>query len=107
MKKIDVNWNQWIIRFSFALLVIIGYKVISNYNAIFSSIQSFTHIISPFIIGFVIAALSDLTLIAIGALGVALALMYLTLDKGGSNSGSNNGGSSNTGDPLGDILDDY
>ena len=60
-----------------------------------------------FIIGFVIAALSDLTLIAIGALGVALALMYLTLDKGGSNSGSNNGGSSNTGDPLGDILDDY
>lgn len=57
MKKIDVNWNQWIIRFSFAMLVIIGYKVISNYNAIFSSIQSFTHIISPFIIGFVIAYL--------------------------------------------------
>lgn len=57
MKKIDINWNQWIIRFSFAMLVIIGYKVISNYSAILGSIQSFTKILSPFVIGFVIAYL--------------------------------------------------
>ena len=57
-----------------------------------------------FIIGFVIAAISQLTLIAIGALGIAFALIYLELESKG---GSGNGGSSNTGDPLGDILDDY
>ena len=58
-----------------------------------------------FIIGFAIAAISDLTLIAIGAIGVSLALIYLELSKGGS--GNGNGGNSNTGDPLGDILNDY
>ncbi|MEG0293290.1 AI-2E family transporter [Enterococcus sp.] len=57
MKRIDINWNQWIIRFTFAMLVIIGYKVISNYNAIFGTIKSFTQILSPFVIGFVIAYL--------------------------------------------------
>lgn len=82
------------------MVVAVGYAMVINMMA--------SREVWPFfIIGFVIAALSDLTLIAIGALGVALALMYLTLDKGGSNSDSNNGGSSNTGDPLGDILDDY
>ena len=59
-----------------------------------------------FIIGFVIAALTKLTLLAIGALAVAITLMYLNLDKKGGN-GGNGGGDSNTGDPLGDILDDY
>ena len=57
-----------------------------------------------FIIGFVIAAISQLTLIALGALGVALALIYLKLSKMG---GSSNGGGGNSGDPLGDILNDY
>ena len=46
-------------------------------------------------------------MIAIGALGLALTLLYLQLEsKGGGNGGSSNGGQS-TGDPLGDILDDY
>ncbi len=58
-----------------------------------------------FVIGFVVAAISQLTLIALGALGVALALIYLNLSKMGGS--SNNGGGSNSGDPLGDILNDY
>ena len=59
-----------------------------------------------FMIGFALAAVSELTLIAIGAIGLALTLMYLSLEsKGGS--GSNGGSGSDTGDPLGDILDDY
>ncbi|HHH8712611.1 TPA: PTS sugar transporter subunit IIC, partial [Listeria monocytogenes] len=59
-----------------------------------------------FVIGFVVAAISQLTLIAIGALGVALALIYLNLSKmGGGN--SNGGGGGNSRDPLGDILNDY
>ena len=41
----------------------------------------------------------------IGALGVALALIYLNLSKMGGSSNSNGGG--NSGDPLGDILNDY
>ena len=57
-----------------------------------------------FAIGFVLAALSELTLIALGALGVAIALIYLGLKENG---GSGNGGSTGSGDPLGDILNDY
>ncbi len=58
-----------------------------------------------FALGFVLAALNQLTLIALGVIGVVIALIYLGLkEHGGSNNG---GGSSNTGDPLGDILNDY
>ncbi len=82
------------------MVVAVGYAMVINMMA--------SREVWPFfIIGFVVAALSDLTLIAIGALGISLALMYLALDKGGSSNGNNNGGNSNTGDPLGDILDDY
>lgn len=57
-----------------------------------------------FAIGFVLAAIGQLTLIALGAIGVALALIYLGLKENG---GSNNGGTGDSGDPLGDILNDY
>lgn len=56
-----------------------------------------------FAIGFVLAAISQLTLIALGAIGVALALIYLTLKENGNNAGGNGA----SGDPLGDILNDY
>ena len=55
-------------------------------------------------LGFVLAAIGELTLIALGAIGVALALIYLGLKENG---GSNGGNGSGTGDPLGDILNDY
>ncbi|EOU1117752.1 PTS sugar transporter subunit IIC [Clostridium perfringens] len=54
-------------------------------------------------IGFVLATIPQLTLIGLGAIGVALALIYLALSKKG---GSGNGGS-NIGDPVGDIIDRY
>ncbi|MGX7058645.1 PTS mannose/fructose/sorbose transporter subunit IIC [Vagococcus humatus] len=80
------------------MVVAVGYALVINMMA--------TKEVWPFFaIGFVVAAVSDLTLIALGVLGVALALIYLNLSKRGGS--SNGGGSSNTGDPLGDILNDY
>ena len=80
------------------MVVAVGYALVINMMA--------TKEVWPFfIIGFVVAAISQLTLIALGALGVALALIYLNLSK--MCGSSNNGGGSNSGDPLGDILNDY
>lgn len=80
------------------MVVAVGYALVINMMA--------TKEVWPFfIIGFVVAAISQLTLIALGALGLALAFIYLNLSKMG---GSSNGGSGgNSGDPLGDILNDY
>lgn len=79
------------------MVVAVGYAMVINMMA--------TKEVWPFFaIGFAIAAVSDLTLIALGTIGVAFALIYLTLSESG---GSGNGGSANTGDPLGDILNDY
>ncbi|HAA9340992.1 TPA_asm: PTS mannose/fructose/sorbose transporter subunit IIC [Listeria monocytogenes] len=81
------------------MVVAVGYALVINMMA--------TKEVWPFfVIGFVVAAISQLTLIAIGALGVALALIYLNLSKmGGGN--SNGGGGGNSRDPMGDILNDY
>ena len=80
------------------MVVAVGYALVINMMA--------TKEVWPFfVIGFVLASISQLTLIALGALGVALALIYLNLSKMGGS--SNNGGGSNSGDPLGDILNDY
>ena len=80
------------------MVVAVGYALVINMMA--------TKEVWPFfVIGFVVAAITQLTLIALGALGVALALIYLNLSKMGGS--SNNGGGSNSGDPLGDILNDY
>ena len=79
------------------MVAAVGYAMVINMMA--------TKEVWPFFaIGFCVAALSDLTLIALGAIGVSLALIYLTLSESGGSSG---GGGSNTGDPLGDILNNY
>lgn len=80
------------------MVVAVGYALVIN-------IIGYKEVWPFFVIGFVVAAISQLTLIALGALGVALALIYLNLSKMGGS--SNNGGGSNSGDPLGDILNDY
>ncbi|WP_392560423.1 PTS mannose/fructose/sorbose transporter subunit IIC [Orbus mooreae] len=77
------------------MVVAVGYAMVINMMAN-KEVWPF------FIIGFVVAAISQLTLIALGALGIALALIYLNLSERGN---SSNGG--NTGDPLDDILNDY
>ena len=57
-----------------------------------------------FALGFVLAAIGQLTLIALGIIGISLAIIYLGL-KG--NGGNNGGVGIGSGDPLGDILNDY
>lgn len=80
------------------MVVAVGYALVINMMA--------TKEVWPFFaIGFAIAALSELTLIALGVIAVAFALIYLNLQE--SSGGSSNGGGGNTGDPLGDILNDY
>ena len=70
------------------MVVAVGYAMVINMMA--------TKEVWPFFaIGFCVAALSDLTLIALGAIGVSLALIYLTLSESGGS------------DPLGDILNNY
>jgi PTS system mannose-specific IIC component len=79
------------------MVVAVGYAMVINMMA--------TKEVWPFFaIGFVLATVSQITLIGLGAIGVALALIYLALSKQG---GSGNGGNGNTGDPLGDIIDNY
>ena len=77
------------------MVVAVGYAMVINMMA--------NREVWPFfIIGFVVAAISQLTLIALGALGIALALIYINLSERGN---SSSGGSK--GDPLDDILNDY
>ncbi len=79
------------------MVVAVGYALVINMMA--------TNEVWPFFaLGFVLAAISDLTLIALGTIGVCIALIYLKLSESGGNGGSGNG---NTGDPLGDIINDY
>ena len=80
------------------MVVAVGYAMIINMMA--------TREVWPFFaIGFALAAISQLTLIALSTIGVAIAFIYLNLSKQG---GGNGGGtSSGSGDPIGDILEDY
>ncbi|MFL2100198.1 PTS mannose/fructose/sorbose transporter subunit IIC [Desemzia sp. FAM 23991] len=79
------------------MVVAVGYALVIN-------MMSSKEVWPFFVLGFVVAAVSELTLIALGAIGVAIALIYLNLSKMG---GSSSNGGNNTGDPLGDILNDY
>ncbi|MBG9367750.1 MULTISPECIES: PTS mannose/fructose/sorbose transporter subunit IIC [unclassified Streptococcus] len=81
------------------MVVAVGYAMVINMMA--------TREVWPFFaIGFALAAVSDLTLIALGAIGVALAFIYLNLSKQGG-SGNGGGGAATSTDPIGDILEDY
>ena len=79
------------------MVVAVGYAMVINMMA--------TREVWPFFaIGFVLAAVSDITLIGFGAIGVAIALIYLHLSKTG---GNGDGGAATSNDPIGDILEDY
>jgi len=79
------------------MVVAVGYAMVINMMA--------TAEVWPFFaIGFVLATVKDLTLIGLFAIGISMALIYLNLSE---KSGSSNGGPANSGDPLGDIIDNY
>lgn len=79
------------------MVVAVGYAMVINLMA--------TREVWPFFfLGFALAPISELTLIATGVLGVVIAIVYLNLQASG---GSGNGTASSSGDPIGDILNDY
>lgn len=79
-----------------SMVVAVGYAMVINMMA--------TREVWPFFaIGFVIAAIPQLTLVGLGVIAVAIALIYLYLTE----NASSNGGGPKSGDPLGDILNDY
>ena len=82
------------------MVVAVGYALVINMMA--------TAEVWPFFfIGFALAAISDLTLIGLGIVAVAIAFIYLNLsEKGGSGAGAG-AAAGGSGDPLGDILNDY
>ncbi|GFH40170.1 PTS mannose/fructose/sorbose transporter subunit IIC [Pseudolactococcus insecticola] len=80
------------------MVVAVGYAIVINMMA--------TNEVWPFFfIGFALAAVSSLTLIAMGMIGLAIAFIYLNLSKQGGS--GNGGGGAGSGDPIGDILNDY
>jgi PTS system mannose-specific IIC component len=79
------------------MVVAVGYAMVINMMAT-------TEVWPFFALGFVFATVPSITLIGLGAIGVAFALIYLALSKTG---GSSAGASTNTGDPVGDIIDNY
>ena len=79
------------------MVVAVGYAMVINLMA--------TKEVWPFFfLGFALAPIKELTLIATGIIGLAIAIIYLNLQKNNSGGSGSNAGS---GDPLGDILNDY
>ena len=80
------------------MVVAVGYAMVINMIA---NKETWAFLI----LGFCVAALTEITLISLGAIAMAMVMIYLHLsENGGGNGGSGNGGSK---DPIGDILDDY
>ena len=76
----------------------VGYAMVINMMA--------TKEVWPFFaLGFVLAAISQLTLIALGVIGLSLAFIYLGLKEYAKQNGGS--GAVGSGDPLGDIIDNY
>lgn len=89
------DWLSGGMQVGGGMVVAVGFAMVINMMA--------TREVWPFFaLGFALAAVSDLTLIALGTIGVALAFVYLNLSKKGGN-----GGAAGSGDPIGDILEDY
>lgn len=80
-------------------IVAVGYAMVINMMA--------TPKVWPFFfVGFALAAVSDLNLIAMGIIGLVIALVYLQLSPEFNNHGGGSSGTSG-GDPLDEILNDY
>lgn len=81
------------------MVVAVGYAMVINMIA---NKETWAFLI----LGFCAAALTEITLISLGAIAMALVMIYLRLASNGGGNGGN-GGSAGSKDPLGDILDDY
>lgn len=81
------------------MIVAVGYAMVINMMAT-AKLWIF------FALGFALSAISELNLIAMGIIGVVLALLYIQFapefNQGGGGGGGNSGN-----DPLDDILNDY
>ncbi len=101
VKGLLLSMPEWLtagLAIGGGMVVAVGFAMVINMMA--------TKEVWPFFaLGFVIATVSEITLIGLGAIGMSLALIYLALSKQGGGSGGNGG--SNTGDPVGDIIDNY
>ena len=80
------------------MVVAVGYAMVINMMATKETWPFFA-------LGFVFACVSEFTLIALGVIGVVIAIVYLGLKDAAKNSGG--GSNTGSGDPLGDILNDY
>ncbi|OFI46578.1 PTS mannose/fructose/sorbose transporter subunit IIC [Floricoccus tropicus] len=79
------------------MVVAVGYAMVIN-------LMASREVWPFFFLGFALAPIKELTLIAMGIIGVAMAFIYLALQNSG---GGNGAGGSSTTDPIGDILNDY
>lgn len=85
------------------MVVAVGYAMVINMMA---SKRTWPF----FFLGFALAALTELNLIAMGIIGLCLALIYLQISpdfNGGSTGGSSSNGSASVEKALDDILEDY
>jgi len=57
LQKIKIDWNYWLTRFLFVMAIVVGYKLITNYQILMDSLSNLISILSPFIIGFIFAYL--------------------------------------------------
>ena len=80
------------------MVVAVGYAMVINMIA---NKETWAFLI----LGFCVAALTEITLISLGAIAMAIVFIYLHLLNNGG--GGGNGGNGGSNDPIGDILDDY
>ncbi len=57
LQKIKIDWNYWLTRFLFVMAIVVGYKLITNYQILMDSLSNLISVLSPFIIGFIFAYL--------------------------------------------------
>ena len=97
--KLLPEWFTDGMKIGGGFVVAVGYAMVINLMA--------TKEVWPFFfLGFALAPLNELTLIATGIIGVCAAIIYLNVTNNKGNGGGD-GGASSSGDPLGDILNDY
>ena len=97
--KLLPEWFTDGMKIGGGFIVAVGYAMVIN-------LMANKEVWPFFFLGFALAPVKELTLIATGIIGVAAAIIYLNVTNNKGNGGGD-GGASSSGDPLGDILNDY